>query len=102
MARQCVDGQTQRNQIKKEDAASPTVTTESIFLACIVDAKEGKEVAVENPPNGCITDLLKNITTENGQKVHYVKVPKALYGMLQSALLFIKSCTRIQRIWGLK
>ena len=50
MARQCVDGQTQRNQIKKEDAASPTVTTESIFLACIVDAKEGKEVAVENPP----------------------------------------------------
>ena len=43
-ARQCADCQTQRGYIKKE------VTTGAVFLTCIADAKEEREVAVVNLP----------------------------------------------------
>jgi hypothetical protein len=33
-------GNRQRDYISKEDASSPTVATESVLLACIIDAKE--------------------------------------------------------------
>jgi hypothetical protein len=39
-------GNKQRNYISKEDASSPTVATESVLLTCIVDAAEGRDVAV--------------------------------------------------------
>ena len=45
-ARQSTDGQTQKNFINKEDAASPTVTTKMVFLTCVIKVKEGREVAV--------------------------------------------------------
>jgi hypothetical protein len=33
-------GNKQQDYILKEDASSPTVTTESVLLSCIIDAKE--------------------------------------------------------------
>ena len=45
-ARQSTDGQTQRNFINKENAASPTVTSKMVFLTCVIKVKEGREVAV--------------------------------------------------------
>jgi hypothetical protein len=47
-------GNKQRDFISKEDASSPTVTTESVLLSCIIDAKENRDVAVSDIPNACI------------------------------------------------
>ena len=89
------------------------VMTEAVFLTCVIEAKEGREVAVVDLPGallhaeneddifmfmkGRLTELMvmvapqtyrKFITMEIGQKVLHVKVQEALYGMLKSALLF--------------
>ena len=112
-ARQCADGQTLRDYIDKEEAALPQVMTEAVFLTCIIEAKEWIEVAVvdlpgaflhaENEDNivmfmkGRLVELMvmvtpqtniKFITIEKGQKILYVKVQKACYDMLKSALFF--------------
>ena len=47
-------GNKQRDFISKEDASSPTVSTESVLLTCIVDAEEGRDVAVIDIPNAFI------------------------------------------------
>jgi hypothetical protein len=47
-------GNKQRDYISKEDASSPTVTTEAVLLSCIIDAKEGRDVAVIDIPNAFI------------------------------------------------
>jgi hypothetical protein len=47
-------GNKQRDYISKEDASLPTVATEAILLSCIIDAKEGMDVAVINIPNAFI------------------------------------------------
>jgi hypothetical protein len=45
-------GNKQRDYISKEDASSPTVTTEPVLLSCIIDAEEERDIAVINIPNG--------------------------------------------------
>jgi hypothetical protein len=37
--------------ITKEDSSSPTATTESVILTCIIDAEERRDVAVVDIPN---------------------------------------------------
>jgi hypothetical protein len=44
-------GNKQQDYISKEDASSPTITTEAILLSCIIDAEEGRDVAVIDIPN---------------------------------------------------
>ena len=46
----CADGRKQRAYTAKEDAASPTMATEAVFLTAIIDAMEGQEVAVFDVP----------------------------------------------------
>jgi len=48
--RGCTDGRKQRAYTAKEDAASPTMATEAVFLTAIIDAMEGQEVAVFDVP----------------------------------------------------
>ena len=40
-ARGCADGRKQRDKITKQESASPTVATESVFITAVVDAHEG-------------------------------------------------------------
>jgi hypothetical protein len=47
-------GNKQRDYISKEDASLPTITTEAILLSCIIDAEEGRDVAVINIPSAFI------------------------------------------------
>jgi hypothetical protein len=47
-------GNKQRDYTSKEDASSPTIATEAILLSCIIDAKEGRDVAVIDIPNAYI------------------------------------------------
>ena len=44
--RGCADGRKQRATTTKEEASSPTVAIESVMLSCVIDAKEGCDVAI--------------------------------------------------------
>jgi len=102
--------------MNKEETASPTVMLESIFLTCVIDAEEERDVAVVDIPNAfiqtrhsgstvilkikgqlaeilcsCAPHIYKTfITYEDEAPVIYVEVLKAIYGLLESALLFYK------------
>jgi len=53
-ARIVAGGDQQRGHVTKEESSSPTVSTESVLLTLIVDAHEGREVAVIDIPNAYI------------------------------------------------
>ena len=113
--RQCADERKQKQYKMKEESTSPTVTTEAVPITSVIDATENRSVAVvdllgaflhaENFQDtimfmrGRLAELMtvkapqtywKYLTIECGQKVLYVKVQKALYGILKSTLLFHK------------
>jgi hypothetical protein len=113
--RGCADGRKQRVYKTKEETSAPTVSVESLFLSCVIDAKEHRKVVTCDIPGafmqadidevlhvrleGPLAALLMKVdpelytqylTTENGKDVMYVKLAKALYGTLQAALLFWK------------
>ncbi len=108
-ARKVVSGNKQRAYITKEDVSSPTVSAEAVMLTCVIDAVEGREVAVINVPNafvqtvvedeehrviicirGPLVDILVSIppevygpyvsTNKSGQKVLLVQCLNAVYG----------------------
>jgi Reverse transcriptase (RNA-dependent DNA polymerase) len=122
--RGCADGRKQRVYTAKEEASSPTVAIESILLTAVIDAKEGRYVATADIPGafmqadmdevvhmrleGTMVDLLLNVapeyaifvTYENGKKVLYVLLTKALYGTMRAALLFWRKLTAQLIEWG--
>jgi hypothetical protein len=53
-------GNKQRDYISNEVASSPTVVTEAVFLSCIIDAEEGRDVAVVNIPNAFVQTRVGN------------------------------------------
>ena len=116
--RNCANGSTQRQHIKKEETASPTVKLESIFLTAVIDAKEGRDIATVDIPNAFIQTKVEKeedkvimrmrgrlaeylemiapeiyspyIMIEKGKKVLYCEAQNAIYGTLKAALLFYK------------
>jgi hypothetical protein len=104
----------------REEVSSPTVSTEALFITAAIDAAEGRDVATCDIPNafiiqtdlnedkdghrtimkilGVLVDILcemddnytQCVTYEGKQKVLYVHIIKALYGLLASAMLFYK------------
>ena len=123
-ARMVAGGNRQRGYIDKEDATSPTVTTKSVILSCIIDAREEREVAVIDIPNafvqtvieddekdkfivqlrGEVVDILCNLAPEvyrdymvidrRGNKQLLVKCLNALCGSMVASLLYYKKFTR--------
>jgi Reverse transcriptase (RNA-dependent DNA polymerase) len=116
-------GNKQRDYISKEDASSPTVTTESVLLSCIIDAQEGRDVAVIDIPNafiqtriedegdmaiiklrGVLVDILVTIapdvyksyasTDRKGIRQLVVRCKNALYGTMVASLLFYRKFTK--------
>jgi len=122
--RGCADGRKQREYISKEDATSPTVAIEAVFLTAMVDAFEGRSVVVVDVPrvfmqadmdkivyvrfNGEMVEMLVKInpiyqqyvTHEQNDKVIYVKLLKALYGTLRAARLFWEKLSNKMIEWG--
>ena len=116
--RGCADGRKQRLWKKKEETTSPTISTEALFLMCLIIARERRHVISTDIPGafmqsdidelihvkleGEIADLLirrdpsykKYVTRENGKTVIYTELQKALYGTLQAAALFWKDLTK--------
>jgi hypothetical protein len=124
-ARMVADGRPQRKYIAKEDATSPTVSTEALLVSLIIDAFEGRDVAtadvagaylhakmdefvimkITNPHHiriMCDIDPIykEYITVENGKEVLYVQLLKALYGCIKSALLWYMLFTSVLKDMG--
>ena len=117
-ARTCANGSVQRAWMGKDDSSSPTVSLEAILLTAVIDALEERAVYTIDIPNafvqtevgddkdgdrivmvvkGPLVDMLIKLepetyqneyVIEKGKKVLYLHVKKAIYGMLQSALLY--------------
>jgi hypothetical protein len=110
-------GNKQHGYISKEDASSPTVATEAVLLSCIIDAKEGRDVAVVVIPNafvqtrvenekdmalikirGVLVDILVEIAPDvyksyvsrgkKGMKQLLVQCQKSLYGTMVASLMY--------------
>jgi hypothetical protein len=118
--RACADGRKQRETATPGEAASPTVSLESVMITAAVEAHDGCDIAVVDVPGaflseemdeevimtlrGRLAELMvktapniyrKYITLEsNNRPVLYVLLQKALYGCLQSALLFYKKLVK--------
>jgi hypothetical protein len=121
--RACVDGSKQRDYSNKEDAALPTASLEGILITVAIDVHEGRDVAVIDIPGAylhTLTDekivmLLKGKTAElmaavnpklyrkyiaydkKGNALLYVRMHKALYGLLRSAMLFYRKLIGISK-----
>eukprot|EP00978_Attheya_sp_CCMP212_P017187 scaffold45596_cov58-Attheya_sp.AAC.10 len=50
-ARTCTNGSTQREYIDREDAASPTGSTDWIIITSMIDAKQNRDVMTADVPN---------------------------------------------------
>ncbi|CAJ1945731.1 unnamed protein product [Cylindrotheca closterium] len=104
--------------LSQEDTASPTASQEAITTTCVIDAHEGRDVMTLDLPNAFIQTYMPDamegedrvymkitgmmvqilidmapeyceyVVLENGKRVIYVRVLCAIYGMLQSSLLF--------------
>jgi Reverse transcriptase (RNA-dependent DNA polymerase) len=110
--RTVADGRIQRPLYEKSETASPTIATDALMLSIIVDAYEGRDVATADIAGaylkaymddfvimkftGASVPLLCDlnpkhkpfVVVENGQEVLYVRLIKALYGCVKSALLW--------------
>ncbi len=112
----CANRRKQRGDWTKQESTSPTVATEFVFVTAVVNAHEGRDVACFDIPGAFlhadsdedITMVLKGRLVElmvqvapnlyrkyitfdrKGTAILYVKVQKAMHGLLRSALLFYK------------
>jgi hypothetical protein len=110
--RTVADGSVQRSLYDKADTASPTIATDALMLSIIVDAYEGRDVATADIAGAYLKAYMKDfvlmkfsgptvkvlcelnpkhkpfVVLENGQEVIYVRLIKALYGCVKSALLW--------------
>lgn len=111
-ARGCADGRKQRLYIRKEDVTSPTVQLESLIVTMLMDEHQHRDVATADISGaflradmkefilvritGDSVDIIcevhpeyrQHVTIEKGKQVLYVRLRKALYGCMQSALLW--------------
>ncbi|KAI2505429.1 Reverse transcriptase (RNA-dependent DNA polymerase) [Fragilaria crotonensis] len=110
--RTVADGRGQRTLYDKSETASPTVATDSLMISVACDAHERRDVGTADIAGAYLKAYMKDfvimkftgasvdilcemnpkytafVTIENGTKVIYVRLIKALYGCVQSALLW--------------
>jgi hypothetical protein len=115
-ARTCANGSLQHNYIDKVEATSPTALKEAIMITAAIEADENRDIMTVYIPNafvqteiesrderiimkmkGPLATMLVSIEAEvyasyvieeDNEKVIYVEVLKAIYGMLQASLMF--------------
>src|SRR5210317_2147905 len=111
-ARSVFNGRVQRGLYTKEETASPTVSQDAFAITAIIDAIEKRDVAVTDIKGAYLNakmkdmvimrisgpevdlfcsldpDLKEFVIERNGKKTLFVQLDKALYGCVQSALLW--------------
>ena len=124
--RACINGAPQRSYTPKEDAASPTVSTESTFITASIAAHERLVIRCCNIPSafvntnidedvimvlkGDLAEMMIQVAPEvyrkyvaidkKGTKIFYVKLQKALYGLMRASLLFYRKLRKEFEAWG--
>ncbi len=114
--RACVNGAPQWSYIAKKEAASLTVSTESTLITAAITAHERRFVRFFDVPSafvntdvdeevimvlkGDLVEMMIQVALEvyqkyvavdkKGTKVLYVKLQKALYGLMRASLLFYR------------
>ena len=117
--RTVADGRPQRKYYAPEDTHSPTVSTEGLFLSLGIDAKEERHVATCDVEGAYLHASMDDVVimmfegdmvdymvatdpkkykpyvhvARNGKKILYVRLLKALYGCIQSAMLWWRLLT---------
>ena len=113
--RACADGRKQRWYINKDDISSPMVQLESFMITILIDAHERWDVATADVVgayllasiddymivkiSGASTDIMCQVDTkyrdfivyEKGKPTLYLQLSKALYGCMQSGLLWYQT-----------
>ena len=120
--RKCAIGSKQRTYegYQKSDGTSPTVSTDGVIMTSVIDAHEKRDVAIVDIPGAflntkndedilmCLRGKLVELMVRMNPKLYrphvrighkgvpilYVKLNKALYGLLRAALLFYKKLRR--------
>ena len=124
--RTVADGRSQHGHYSKEDTSSPTPSNDSLMLSLLIDAMEKRIVGCGDIPSAYIqanmkdfvvikyegesVDILcetdekykKFVTLEKGKKVIYLRLKKALYGCVQSGLLWYELFTSVLEKNGFK
>ena len=124
--RSCFNGKVQRGLYTKEQTASPTVSQDAFFLTCLIDALEGRSKAITDVKGAYLNAKMKDevimkiigpevdlfcqldpslreyVITEKGRKVLYTQLDKALYGCVQSALLWYELYSTTLKEMGFK
>jgi len=77
-ARMCANGSTQREYIDRDDAASPTTSTDSILITSVIDAKQGRDVMTVDVQNAFVQCKVNQI---NGERI-VMKIRGALVDIL--------------------
>ncbi len=124
--RVCLNGAPQRSYILKEKAASPTISTKSVFITSAIAASEGRHVRCYNVPSafvntnvdenmlmvlkGKLAEMMVHIVPQiyrkyitidkRGMLVLYVKLQKGLYGLMQASLLFYRKLRKELEEYG--
>ena len=119
--RTCADGSTQRKYVPREEASSPTLSLEALMAILLINAYEERDTAIFDVPGaylhakipddkfailkieGEFVDIMcevnpeykDDVRFENGKKVLYVQILRALYGMIESALLWYTLYTEV-------
>jgi hypothetical protein len=111
-SRTVADGRPQRALFARSETASPTVSTDGLLLTIIIDAYESRDVAIADVAGAYLKAYMKDfvimkftgemvdilcktdpkykdyIVMERGTPVIYVRLIKAIYGCVKSALLW--------------
>ena len=110
--RAVADGRPQRKTIPREDAASPTVSLESLIMTLLVDANEDRDVATADVAGAFLKGDMEDfvliklndeevdimckvnkeyenyVVMEGKRKILYMQLNKALYGCMKSAIIW--------------
>ena len=110
--RTVADGRPQRNLYDKSETASPTVSNDGLTLTIVADAYEGRDVGTADVAGAYLKAYMKDfvimkftgemvdilckmnpkyidyVVLEAGVRTLYVRLIKAIYGCVQSALLW--------------
>jgi len=119
--RTCADGITQRSYVPRDEASSPTLSLEALMAIHLINAYEERDTAIFDVPGaylhakmpdnkfailkieGDFVDIMCAVNPEykddvhfkNGKKTLYVRILAALYGMIESALLWYTLYTEV-------
>ena len=115
-SRTCADGSRQERYLKQDESVVPPIASlESLIMSLLIDTYEERDVATYSVPGAylhakllprannervlmkltsdfvdimckVIPEHTKNVTTENGKKVLYLEILRALCGCIESAL----------------